>query len=140
MPNATPPSPQDAALRSELQLLSGVLRRLHKAMLDVEVQYFGPVGSALELLQLVTNHPHFAWLQKLSALMAQLDERSDDPEPLDAAGAAAYRKALELLVGPLPAEDADFRLRYNALLHDSPDVAIAHGALRHALERLPKQA
>lgn len=139
MSTNTPPSPQDAALRTEMNLLSGVLRRLHKAMLDVEVQYFGQVGSPLELLQLVTNHPHFAWLQKLSALMAQLDERTDDAEPLDSAVAAAYRKAIELLVGPLAAEDADFRQRYNALLHDSPEVAMAHGALRRALERLPKQ-
>jgi hypothetical protein len=38
-------------------------------------------------LQLITNHPHFAWLQKLSGLMAQIDERLDDKEPVTPAEA-----------------------------------------------------
>lgn len=130
----------DAALRGKLQTLTKVLRTLHKALIDVETQYFGAVGSPLEHLQLITNHPHFAWLQKFSGLMAELDERLDQPETMDAPQAAAFRAALELLVGPRAPADPAFRQKYNALLHDSPEVAMAHGALRVALQQLPEAA
>ncbi len=122
-----------------LRALSTSARHVHKAMLDVETQYFGAVGGVLEHLQLVTTHPHFAWLLKLSGLMADLDERLDDKEqPVDAGVAASYRTAFEQLVGPRPAIDEDFRKRYLALLQDAPEVAMAHGVLRQALGRLPQ--
>lgn len=124
-------------LRSDLQHLSRALRTLHKALLDVETQYFGNVGSALEHLQLVTSHPHFAWLQKLSGIISTLDECLDDEEALVVDLERRFRAEVEGLVGPLPATDADFRQRYNALLHDSPEVAMAHGALRKVLAQLP---
>lgn len=128
----------DADLRAALQKLTLVLRKLHKALIDVETQYFGAVGGPLEHLQLITNHPHFAWLQTFSGLMAELDERLDQPEPLDASQAAAFRTALELLVGPRAPSDTALRQKYNALLHDSPEVVMAHGALRVALQQLPE--
>lgn len=128
----------DESLRGALRALVGSARKLHKAMLDVETQYFGAVGGVLEHLQLVTNHPHFAWLLKLSGLMAELDERLDDIEPIDTDAAAQFRTAFEQLVGPRPPLDADFRKRYVALLHDAPEVAMAHGVLRQALAGLPQ--
>lgn len=130
----------DQSLRTELRALARGARGVHKALLDVETQYFGAVGGVLEHLQLVTNHPHFAWLLKLSGLMAELDERLDDEEPVEAGEAAQYRTAFEGLVGPRPAIDEDFRKRYQALLHDAPEVAIAHGVLRQALGKLPQPA
>ena len=128
----------DQSLRAGLRDLARSARGLHKAMLDVETQYFGAVGGVLEHLQLVTNHPHFAWLLKLSGLMAELDERLDGAEPVEAHEAAQYRMAFEGLVGPRPPIDEDFRKRYQALLHDAPEVAIAHGVLRQALAKLPR--
>lgn len=114
--------------------LTHALRRLHKAMIDAETQHFGAVGSPLEHLQLITTHPHFAWLQKLSSLMAELDERLDEKEqPFDSDTAAAFRTAFEALIGPGKEIDAEFRRKYNVLLHDAPDVAVAHGAVRQAL-------
>jgi hypothetical protein len=128
----------DQTLRADLRDLARGARNLHKAMLDVETQYFGAVGGVLEHLQLVTNHPHFAWLLKLSGLMAELDERLDGEEPVEPADAAQFRAAFEALVGPRPPIDEDFRKRYLALLHDAPEVAIAHGVLRQALARVPQ--
>lgn len=116
-----------------LHALARALRDLHKHLIHVEAQYFGAVGSPLELLQLVTNHPHFAWLQKLSTLMAQLDERLDDPAPVDAATARAFRSAIETLIGPADDGDLEFRTKYKALLHDSPEIVMAHGAVRRLL-------
>jgi hypothetical protein len=124
--------------RAALRDLASSARKLHKAMLDVETQYFGAVGGVLEHLQLVTNHPHFAWLLKLSGLMAELDERLDDEEPFDTATAAQWRTAFEQLVGPRAPVDEDFRKRYLALLHDAPEVAMAHSVLRQALAKLPQ--
>jgi hypothetical protein len=81
--------------------LTHALRKLHKALIDVETQYFGAIASPLEHLQLITAHPHFAWLQKLSSLMAELDERLDEKDrPFDQASAADFRIAIEALIGP----------------------------------------
>ena len=119
-----------------LHALARALRDLHKHLIHVEAQYYGAVGSPLELLQLVTNHPHFAGLQKLSTLMAQLDERLDDPDPVDPATARAFRSAIEALIGPAPDGDLEFRAKYTALLHDSPEIVMAHGAVRRLLADL----
>jgi hypothetical protein len=125
---------RDIALRAKAVALTQALRKLHKALIDVETQYFGAVGSPLEHLQLITTHPHFAWLQKLSSLMAELDERLDEKEnPFDSDTAADFRTAIEALIGPGKEIDAEFRRKYTTLLHDGPDVAIAHGAVRQAL-------
>ncbi|UOD29499.1 hypothetical protein INH39_29585 [Massilia violaceinigra] len=128
----------NAPLRASLQALPRALRTLHKALIDVETVYFGAVGSPLEHLQLITNHPHFAWLQPMSALMAALDEALDEPETLTSEAIAGWRAAIEELVGPGTAAGA-FRTKYVILLHDAPDVAIAHGALRQLLGHLPRK-
>lgn len=125
---------KDIALRAKAIALTRALRKLHKALIDVETQYFGAVGSPLEHLQLITTHPHFAWLQKLSALMAALDERLDEKErPFDRDAAADFRTEVEALIGPGKEVDAEFRRKYKVLLHDGPDVVVAHGAVRQAL-------
>ncbi|HEY1149213.1 MAG TPA: hypothetical protein VGF27_11605 [Pseudoduganella sp.] len=127
-------------MRGELRELSRALRRVHKAVADIELQYVtGPV-SALEQLQILTNHPQLLWLQKLSALMAELDECMEEPDVAAADIAARFRTVIEQLVGPRAPSDEEFRKRYTTLLHDGPDVAIAHGGLRAVLMRLPSAA
>jgi len=127
----------DTTLRYDLNALARALRSLHKNLIDLETVYFGQVGSPLEHLQLITNHPHFAWLQKMSGLMAEIDERTDDKTPIDKATAAALRAAVESLIGPRAPIDANFRQRYNTLLHDGADVVMAHAGVRQALQKLP---
>ena len=120
-------------MNTQLHQLARALRDLHKQLIQIESQYFGNVGSPLEHLQLITNHPHFAWLQKLSGLMAQIDERLDDKEPVTPAEAKAFRQSLEMLIGPCEEGDQEFRAKYNALLHDGPELVMAHGAVRKLL-------
>jgi len=120
-------------MNTQLHQLARALRDLHKQLIEIESQYFGNVGSPLEHLQLITNHPHFAWLQKLSGLMAQIDERLDDKEPVTPAEAKAFRQSLEMLIGPCEEGDQEFRAKYNALLHDGPELVMAHGAVRKLL-------
>ncbi len=119
--------------------LAAVLRRLHKALLDAEAENFGPISGPFQLLNLVANHEHFAWLRHLSELMVEVDERRSGTEPVDADQAAAFRMAIESLVGPRKASAAKFRERYRALLQQSPAAAMAHGDLRRLLDRLPKE-
>jgi hypothetical protein len=123
----------ELANNAKLTALARALRDLHKQLIHVETQYFGTVGSPLEHLQLVANHPHFAWLQKLSGLMAQMDERLDEPEPVTVAEAGAYRKAIEALIGPSENGDPEFRAKYNRLLHDGTEIVMTHGAVRKLL-------
>lgn len=120
-------------MNTQLHQLARALRDLHKQLIHLESQYFGNVGSPLEHLQLITNHPHFAWLQKLSGLMAQIDERLDDKEPVTPAEAKAFRQSLEMLIGPCEEGDQAFRAKYNALLHDGPELVMVHGAVRKLL-------
>ncbi|WP_229262517.1 hypothetical protein [Duganella radicis] len=120
-------------MKTQLTELARGLRDLHKQLIHLETQYFGAVGSPLEHLQLITNHPHFAWLQKLSGLMTQLDERLDDAEPVTLEEAKAFRQSLEMLIGPCEEGDTEFRAKYNALLHDGPELVMAHGAVRRLL-------
>ena len=51
---------------------------LHKALMDAQrIRYereHGRIKSSGELLGLVLEHPSFAWLRQLSALIARLDE------------------------------------------------------------------
>lgn len=126
----------DTAQRAKLTTLGRALRDLHKQLIHIESQYFGAVGSPLELLQLVTNHPNFAWLQKLSGLMAQMDERLDEEEPVTAAEAVTFRRAIEALIGPSEQGDLEFRAKYNAMLHDGPELVMAHGAVRKQLSEI----
>ena len=126
-------SATDDVTRTKLTKLGRALRDLHRQLIQVETQYFGVVSNPLEHLHLVTNHPHFAWLQKLSGLMAQMDERLDHPEKISVADAFTFRVAIEELIGPNEKGDMEFRAKYNALLHDSPDIVMAHGAVRQIL-------
>ncbi|MPQ57670.1 hypothetical protein [Duganella sp. FT27W] len=126
----------DTAQRTKLTSLGRALRDLHKQLIHIESQYFGAVGGPLELLQLVTNHPNFAWLQKLSGLMAQMDERLDEEEPVTAEDAVTFRRAIEALIGPSEQGDLEFRAKYNAMLHDGPELVMAHGAVRKQLSEI----
>ncbi|KQN77089.1 hypothetical protein ASF04_24865 [Duganella sp. Leaf61] len=126
----------DTAQRAKLTSLGRALRGLHKQLIHIESQYFGAVGGPLELLQLVTNHPNFAWLQKLSGLMAQMDERLDEEEPVTAEDAVTFRRAIEALIGPSEQGDLEFRAKYNAMLHDGPELVMAHGAVRKQLSEI----
>jgi hypothetical protein len=124
-------------LRDLLDQLSSVLRQLHKALMHAEAQWFGPISGPYQLLTLVVQHPHFAWLHALSELMVELEELAASEGPITAHEVAPYKAAIEELVGPRKASRPDFRSRYLGLIQSSPDVAMAHGALRRVLARLP---
>lgn len=119
--------------RASLKIISASLRKLHKALIDLETARFGPIGSPFEHLQLVSSHPQFAWIRCLSEILVELDERLDEPVEIAAATVLSYKTVIERLLALGPENDTEFSKKYIAALQESSEVAMAHGALRHLL-------
>jgi len=116
--------------------LRHALLDLHKALMDAQrIRYeklHGRISTSGEFVGLVLEHPQFAWLRALSALIARLDEWIDDekspPEELTALVAA-----LHALVEP-DGGNAVFTAAYWAIVNDVPEATIAHVKLWRLLE------
>jgi hypothetical protein len=83
------------------------LLELHRSLVESQrIGYERVHGrtSAADFLQVLINDPAFAWLKPLTGLVAQLDE--------------------------VLASNGEFQRRYRDELHQSPDVALAHGKLK----------
>jgi hypothetical protein len=125
--------------RRRLADLRNILLQLHKTLLDSECASYerdvARIRSRQELLGLVLDDPWFAWLHELSELVVLIDETLDARQPVTAAHAERLlRQARSLLV---PAEGGSgFRRRYFEALQRDPDVVVAHGAARKALDSL----
>jgi hypothetical protein len=133
----------DAEIRKRLDELTHALRPLHKTLVelvraDYEKRHGRPIAGPVQLFQLLTQDPFFAWLHPMSALMAEIDELYDQKEPIEPADVDAVRKTLEGLVGDRGQEPSpdSFVSRYLEILQDSPDVVMAHARLRKSLDRL----
>ncbi len=113
-----------------LDEVSQALRGLHQELVAAaQVDYekvHGRVAGPGALLQLVLDHPSFAWLRPMSALIAQIDEW------LDEAGGAGpeKRSAVRASLARLRADP-----RYLALLQSDPGVVMAHAKLLAKEER-----
>jgi len=134
----TPDTPERAEWRDALGEISRALIPLHRLLIETaKSDYafaFGPVGAA-RLIELIRSDPFFAWLQPLTALIVDIDEmRRTDFEPPDVAAIAAR---LERLFGGSE-RDPVFAGPYIEILQRQVDVAIAHAALRRAMQRLAR--
>jgi len=47
-----------------------------------------------------------------------------------------FRRAIEALIGPSEQGDLEFRAKYNVMLHDGPELVMAHGAVRKQLSEI----
>jgi hypothetical protein len=133
-------STADVKVRALMNDISGELRRLHKALIEFEAEDFGLPGDPFQLLNLVVNHPHFAWLHALSELMVEMDASIDSDEIIDLNTAAAFKVMIETLIGPRAPSNPLFRERYMVLLQQSPAVVMAHGELRRVLDKIPSRS
>jgi hypothetical protein len=132
----------DAERRRRLDALSHALRPLHKALVDVVQADWertkGRIGGPVQLFQLLTTDPFFLWLHPMSALMAEIDELTDQKEPVAPADAAAVRATLKKLVadhdGDAPPES--FVARYLAILQAEPDVVLLHATMRRVADHI----
>lgn len=132
-----------ATADGRLVAVAVALRSLHRALVDrarrdVEQQRQTVIMPGA-WLQMLTADAEFAWLRALSELMVDLDVFGEaDPAPAED-DLSAVRGEIERLVSPstVPGAESEFARHYWRYVHDEPQVAIAHGAVRQALDRLP---
>jgi hypothetical protein len=127
---------------ADWQKLANALRELHRTLLeharrDYERELVVTLNPG-EFLQLLTTHEDFAWLRSLSELMVDID-LVRDAEPVDKDEiAAAVRGAVELLVAKTRDPVSLFAQHYWPYVHDDPNVAMAHAAVKQALSAWPR--
>jgi hypothetical protein len=135
----TPDTPERAALRDSLRIVSKALLPLHRALINAAREDYAfayePV-SPTQLLGLLGDDPFFAWLKPVTAAIVDIDEmaRRDFERP-DADGILAR---IDRLFGPAPEEA--FAEHYIPILQRDVDVAIGHAAVRQAIGKVPPKA
>ena len=126
-------APADSATHRLVDLRLGLLR-LHKTVMERERINFERVSgrvSSGELLQLVINHPQFAWLRMISALVTQIDEMLDSDEDVgDVEVTNLIRHTRQLFTS---SDDEEFQLKYQRALQQEPEVVMAHSELMKLL-------
>ena len=125
--------PADSQVHLLTDLRLGLLR-LHKTLLEMErINYekvSGQVNSG-ELLQMVLNHPQFAWLRIISALVVEFDEILNGEDPANVNDFAELTsQARRLLTAP---ENVEFKTKYQAALQSEPAVVMAHSNVMQLL-------
>jgi hypothetical protein len=129
----------ESAHKPALLEVASALREVHRTLVQAtRAQYehdVGPAGGPGQMLRLLTEDPFFAWLHPMSELIVDLDSLLTQ-ELLPAGTIAAVRMEIDRLTQP---GDAPFWLKYAPLLQADPDVVMAHGRLRRAINALPEE-
>src|SRR2546425_754801 len=104
---------------------AAALREVHRTLVQATrasyEQKNGPAGGPGEMLRLLTEHPHFAWLHPMSELIVDLDSLLAQ-EILPSGTVAAVRQEIDRLT---QAGRAPFSGKYAPLLPTDTDVGIA---------------
>ncbi len=110
---------------------------LHKALLDAQrIRYerdHGRIATSGEFLGLVLEHPAFAWLRTLSALIARIDEWIEEQAEKPANELSELIAALRSLIAREGAH-ATFSAPYWEMVNDVPAVLVEHVKLWRLLE------
>lgn len=115
--------------RGKLKNLSKAFLRLHKILLEAaKAEYeaaHGKIPNANIYLQLVLDDPHFAWLRKISSLIALVDESASIRRPASESDAQALLNEAKNL---LDFQDADenFNDKLQTALQKSSDAVLGH--------------
>lgn len=122
--------------RQKLKNLSQALLRLHKILLDdAKTDYEtrnGAINGANQYLQLVIDDPHFAWLRKLSAMIALIDEATSRLRPATESDAQALIAEAKILLNFEDA-DEDFNDKFQNALQNNADAVLSHNnALKYS--------
>lgn len=113
--------------RSKLKDLSKAFLRLHKTLLDAaKLEYEaknGRIAGVNVYFQLVIDDPHFAWLRKMSALIALIDEAVSIRRPATEAAVQALFGEARILLNFEDA-DEDFNNKFQIALQNSSDAVL----------------
>jgi hypothetical protein len=113
--------------RAGLKDLSKAFLRLHKTLLDQsKIEYEaknGRIASVNQYFQLVVDDAHFAWLRKMSALIALIDEAVSIRRPAtEEAAQALFGEAKILLL--FEDADEDFNNKFQTALQNNSDAVL----------------
>jgi hypothetical protein len=107
------------------------LLELHRTLLNVERRTYERTHGAMtagQFLNALVNDAAFAWLRPMTALILELE----DAEAAGNLDVATWTNQIREFFRP-DAQGNEFQRRYEALLHDHPEISVAHGATMRAL-------
>ena len=117
--------------------LRGALLDLHKSLMNAQrIRYereHGRIESSGVFLGLVLEHPTFAWLRSLSALIAELDEWIEEKAERGEADLESIMQALRALIATEGRNPA-FTKVYWEIVNDVPEVLVNHVKLWRMLQ------
>jgi hypothetical protein len=117
------------ATRQNLKGLSKAFLRLHKTLLEAAKADYeaknGAIQSPNHYLQLVLNDAHFAWLRKISSLIALIDEAASVRRPASEPEAIALLNETRILLS-FEEADEDFNDKFQIALQNNSDAVINH--------------
>lgn len=124
--------------RRNLKDLSRALLRLHKTLLEAAKAEYETVNGKIPnpnvYLQLVLDDAHFAWLRKISALIALIDEAASVRRPATETDARALIDEARVLLN-FEHADEDFNDKFQTALQRNPDAVVGHNdALKFAAQ------
>jgi hypothetical protein len=115
--------------RANLKHLSKAMLRLHKILLDsAKVDYEsknGRIANVNQYFQLVIDDPHFAWLRKISALIALIDEAVSIRRPATEAEAKGLENEAKILLNFQDADDV-FNDKFQNALQTNQDAVLGY--------------
>jgi hypothetical protein len=116
------------------------LLRVHKSLLDFQRLVIESLDqkhySPYEILSMAINHPEFAWLRKISGVMALMDEAtSDKKHPANEQQLKDFVNVLNDVFSE-STPDADFKRRFDIAVSRDPKLAAQVSELRAALAEL----
>jgi len=121
------PDTLNDATRANLKDLSKAMLRLHKTLLDAaKIEYEtknGRIANVNQYFQLVIDDPHFAWLRKISSLIALIDEAVSVRRPATEAEAQGLFNEAKLLLN-FQDSDSDFNDKFQTALQTNADAVL----------------
>src|SRR5215213_11477598 len=113
--------------RANLKSLSKAMLRLHKTLLDAaKFEYEaknGTIASVNLYFQLVIDDPHFAWLRKISSLIALIDEAVSIRRPATEPEAKGLHNEAQLLLN-FQDSDEGFNEKFQTALQNNRDAVL----------------
>ena len=115
------------ATRANLKDLSKAMLRLHKTLLDAaKVDYEaanGKIASIGQYFQLVVDDEYFAWLRKISSLIALIDEAVSVRRPATEPEAQGLFNEAKVLLN-FQDTDAAFNDKFQTALQNNSDAVL----------------
>ncbi len=113
--------------RANLKSLSKAMLRLHKTLLDAaKVDYEainGKIASIGQYFQLVVDDPYFAWLRKLSSLIALIDEAVSVRRPATESEAKGLLNEAQVLLN-FQDNDEEFNDTFQTALQNNVEAVL----------------